>query len=356
MHLEVNQRLQEVASHKRDKFKPQEIDLALNKAMYRLLEAAVLKKFEDTQINLSHVGALIHKNRIGEVIKPASNDKLYEEDFLSIYTVLPPDFYWTTNVRAEVVTDPLECDTAPELATNTLGEYIAIVAFPALGTAPYFANTSVSSSTLGTLYTNATIAAGFASANSKYFVVNNIIETMYRANPNIVAYWERYRDVYYPNSFIFVGKVDIGTMTVTSNAQTTVVVRTLNSYTGYNRALIPDLDSYTKNTVPCEILESDIIYNALKHNTYYAAGSDQPNVVQTQDYLIAYREESFLITRLMYDYIRKPRTISLVLSQDCELAPTTHPKVIDLAVEILRLDTKDQAAATTTQDIELRTN
>jgi len=58
---------------------------------------------------------------------------------------------------------------------------------------------------------------------------------------------------------------------------------------------------------------------------------------------------------MYYDYIRKPRTISLSLNQSCELADTTHHKIVDLAVEILRLDTKDPVYQATVQDTQNRT-
>jgi hypothetical protein len=75
---------------------------------------------------------------------------------------------------------------------------------------------------------------------------------------------------------------------------------------------------------------------------------------QIFDYFILYRKESFIVTRFACDYIRKPRTISLALNQSCELAPQTHPKLIDLTIEILRLDIKDQAYPQTVQDTQLR--
>jgi hypothetical protein len=358
MHLEVNQRLQEVASYKRDKLFPEEIDMALNKAMYRLLEKGVDTKFEDDQINLSHVSALIKKNRVSEVIIPSSTDPLYEEGILNVYTPVAADLYWLVNGRAEVITDPLNCDTAPSLGTTSLLEFKAIVPFPAANvSAPFFPAVTVGSSVLGNLYTAPSpINAGFASADSQYILIDNILEVLY-SHPTLRVYWERYRDTYSKNSFIFVSNSDFGTITVAGTGLTSsVVVRTQTAYTVYNRGAISALPSKTVAISSTKPQEDSLLYSSMRQNQFYRTRSIEPLTVQIHDYFIIYREESFLLTRFYYDYIRKPRTISLLLNQSCELASSTHPKIIDLAVEILRLDTKDQAYPATVQDTQLRTN
>lgn len=356
MHVAFNQRIQEIASYKKDKFKAEEIDLLLNKAMFRLLEQGINKKFQDAQINLSHVRALIQKNKIEEVIIPATTDPLYEENNPNYYSIVPPDFYWLVNARVETIKNTVDCNELPELSTTNKPEYVAVCAFPALGTTPFFANTSVTSSSLGSLYTSPTeIAAGFVSSRSKYVVVNNIMEKFYRSYTNIKAYWERYRDVYYKDSFIFVGSQPIGTMTVTSNGNSTTVAATLTNYPIYNRAGIDDLENVSVAIRSTRISEENDLYSSLKQNQYYNTRVEEPVLDQLQDFFIIYRDNSFIISRLYFDYIRKPRTISLPLNQSCELADTTHQRVIDLAVEVARLDIKDPAYQLTVQDTQLRT-
>lgn len=355
MQIEVLQRIQQVGSFKRDKFRSDEIDLALNKAMFRLLEMGVAAEFQDTQIDLSHVSALIQKNKISEVIQPQTTDLLYEENMSNAYSVIPSDLYWTINGRTEVIIDPLSCETAPTLAKTSYSEYVAVVPFPLLGSAPYFANTSVTSSVLGSIYTSPTaIAAGFNSVNSKFVIISNILETLYRKYSTLQVYWERYRDRYYKDSFIFVGSTDIGTMTVTSNAQSSAVARTINTYQIYNRALISSLTSKEVSVTPVKINRGNLLYPSLQ-NSFYKTQVKRPVVDQNFDYFIIYTEGSFIVTRFSYDYIRKPRTISLVLGQDCELSPTIHPKVVDYAVEILKLDIGDQSYPATVQDTQNRT-
>jgi hypothetical protein len=357
MHLELNQRLQEVASYKRDKFLPQELDMALNKAMFRLLQLGVDSKFEDDQINLSHVSALIKKNKSEILIKPSTSDPLYEDTLNNSYSIVPADLYWFINGRVETVSDPIHCEIAPTLALISKTEYTAVVPFPSIGSAPYYSSTVVASTGMGgVLYLSPTqITAGFTSINSKYVVVNNIIETLYRKYTTLSVYWERYRDTYSKDSFIFVSSVPLGVVSVVSGGQTSSVTSSTTTYPIYNRAAIPSITNKTVAVVPIKVQEGDMLYSALKENRYYKTRKTEVSMDQTYDYFILYSEESFLITIMSYDYIRKPRTISLLLNQSCELADSTHPRIIDLAVELLRLDTKDQAYQQTVQDTQLRT-
>lgn len=357
MHIQFNQRFQEVASYKRDKFMPEEIDLALNKAMFRLLEEGVDHKFQSDQINLSHVTALISKNKIGEAIIPSPTDPVYEPGITSVYTVLPPDFYWLVNGRAEVVEDTVNCETAPSLgAYSTITEYVTPVAFPPLDTAPYYDNFRVKVSGVTAYTSPSAINAGFNSAQSKYVVIQNVIEYFYRssgAGSALKVYWERYRDIYYQDTFIFVSQNAYTGIDLLSGNQTTSGTPILTSYNVYNRAAVTGTIQSSIKSVTNK--DQGHLYDALTNNKFYNTRKTQPVVTQTQDYLILYPDKSFLITRSYYDYIRKPRTISLALNQSCELADPTHPRIIDLALEIVRLDTKDQSYPATVQDTELRT-
>jgi len=355
LHLNVNQRLQEVASFKRDKFRPEEIDLALNKAMDRLILEAVDNNFQGTQINLSHITGLIKKTKPLEVITPGGSDPVAEDNIDNSYSVIPPDFYYLVDGRVEIVTDPLDCSTAPTVPTANYAEWKAIIPFPQPNaSAPYFPSFTITSSVSGSLYSSPTaISAGFQNRESQYVLVNNILERLAQSN-SVRVYWERYRDTYYNNSFIFVSNSNLGTISLTATGVTaTSQAMSSTVYTIYNRASIPA--SAGKQIVPVKVTKENLLYSSLKQNSFYDSGKDEVVADQTLDYLIFYGKESFIITRAYIDYIRKPRTISLLLGQTCELADSVHNKVVDLAVEILRLDTKDQAYPQTVQDTQLRT-
>jgi hypothetical protein len=356
LHLAVNQRLQEVGSFKRNKYFPEEIDMALNKAAFRLLEKGVKDNFQGDQINLSTVSALIKKNSVSDVFLPQPGENLYEENMQSVYALVPTDLYWTINTRTEGITDPLVYQGAPTLPTLTISEYVAPITFPAPnGSAPFYPALTITSSIQGVLYTAPVeIAGGMSTEPGKYIILGNVLEKYYR-NTTTGIYWERYRDTYYPKQFIVVSDNPLGNVSISATGCTTLTTAAvLNTYTGYDRTAIAGLPSKTVKITTSRISQQSIAYQALTQNIYYNTSINEPVISQDFDFFTIYYNKSFLVTRLYTDYIRKPRTISLSLNQNCELDDTTHQKLVDLAVEILRLDTKDQAYVETVKDTELR--
>lgn len=356
MHLNVLQRLQEVGAYKREKFRSEEIDTALNKAMYRLLEKGVETNFVSNQINLTDVNALINKNRTFAIYQPVSGNIQYEEHLESGYVIIPAEFYCLTNARVEVVTDPLNCDAAPSITLTDQTEYRTTIPFTQEGSSTFFTNTSLvcTNSALGTLYTSPTsIAAGFNNLLAKHVVIQNIMDTINRVSINNQIYWERYRDTYTKDNFILVTRANPGTTRLISNGITTTGTNVNTIYKVYDRSLI-DEATMTVRVSPVRVVKNDQLYHNLT-SKFYKTRPEEVIVDQTYDYFVIYEDTNFIVTRFYMDYIRKPRAISLVLHQDCELSPRTHPKVVDLAVEILRLDTKDQSYPVTVQDTQLRT-
>lgn len=324
--------------------------------MFRILEKGVQVKFQTDQINLGTVSALIQKNRPIDILIPQTNDLLFEENILTGYSLVPNDLYWTLATRTEIVSDPLNCETAPTLGTSTISEYVAILPYPTSGsTPPYYQALSISSSIQGALYTApAELTGGVIDEPGKYVLTQNILEQFYRTD-TIGIFWERYRDKYYRNQFVVVSSSPLGTVSISCTGRPIInQIATQNNYVIYNRNLIPNLTSKKVSIAAPRVEKQDALYQALYQNTYYSSKATEPLINQTSDYFILYRDKSFLITRLYTDYIRKPRTISLSLGQTCELDETMHPKLVDMAVEILRLDTKDQAYPQTVQDTELR--
>lgn len=359
LHLAVNQRLQEVASFKRNKYFPEEIDLALNTAMYRLLEKGVENRFQDNQINLSTVSALIQKNTSFPLIIPDTNDYLYEDNTISSYCVIPPDLYWVINSRLEVGINPLLCSTAPAVTTTTLSEYVSILPYPTItGNSPYYGNLKLVSSTLGTIYTiPSEIAAGLSTEAEKFVITQNILESFYNNGefPTVKVYWERYRNKFYKNNFIVVSSSNLGTVLITANNLVTTPNNSVQTnYSTIDRSSLIESASCKRLISTSRIQNQDSLYEAIYQNTYYASSVEEPLINQTFDYFIVYQDKSFIVSRLYIDHIRKPRTISLSLNQTCELAENTHTKLVDLAVEILKLDTKDSSYSASVQDTELR--
>jgi hypothetical protein len=324
--------------------------------MDRLLREGIKTNFQSDQVSLSDVTALLHKNKISNAYLTQETDPLYE-GLPTYYAVQPPDFLWLASGRVETAVDTVMCDSAPTATTINTVEHIQILGLPNLPTtAPFWSTVAITSTVKGGLYGSpAGISSGFQSPRSSYVMVNNVLDTMYRKFSDVKVYWERYRDINYPGKFIIVSTTDLGVVTMTATGIVSTAAKLSNSYTMYNRGSITTNPTAKLDITPCRNTQDDMLYPAIKQNKFYRSSVREVVINQTGDYFIIYPEQSFIVTRFMYDYIRKPKTISLALDQTCELADSTHDKVVDLAVEILRLDTKNETYPATVQDTQLRT-
>ena len=359
LHIRTNQRYQEIASNKRDTFFPEEIDLALNTAQDRFIIKEVEAFLQDKQTDLAAIAPLVVKNRVLPAIIPSSSDDIYEDNM--VYSVLPSNLKFLLNARAEVIYNTDMCGGAPTLGTTVINEYVAVVPLPDSGSAPFYPEFRINGgSTFAEIYSVAgtTYDAGFSSNKGVYRLVNgamSFFNTLKKGQLgyDLEVYWERYRGRYYKNSFIFVSPSNQGSfrVSITGANQTTSMTNTVRSV--YNRqeaVLDQNLSLSFEESKP---IESRTLYAIQKKNKYYRSRIVEPIVHQTQDYLMAYMDESFLVTRQAIDYVRKPREISLALNQSCELETAVF-EIIDLAVEILRLDTEAKTYPQTVQDTELR--
>lgn len=361
MHQIVNQRLQEVASYKRDKIYPEEIDVALNQAQERFIKRNMDVNFEDRQSKLSNIRSIVEKNKSIPTVIRAISDEDYEPYMTSIS--FPADYMYLANHRAEVLTSVVEpCDIAPALGTSTLTKYVTTLVFPttALGSAPYYTGLKIVRNGVS-IYTATT---NFNSTRAKDFIISSILETLNRRENSYQIYWEYYNGVRYNNTFIIVDSTNPVSYVATTYASNGVTVDATttgsissSTYSVYNRSLLTPtyLEGKKLDIVPCYLMEGDTAYSRLKLNSFTKTKPNNPCTAEAEDVLYFYFDESFIITKAVIDYVRKPRQISLALSQSCELDASTHREVIDLAVEILKLDIKDPSYEQVVQNTEIRT-
>lgn len=369
MHILVNQRLQEVASYKRDKLFPEEIDLALNQAMERFIKRNVDVRFQNRQSKLSNIDQLAEKNVALDVIIPALSDYNYEPNVGILE--LPPNYQYLVNGRVATLKTTIEpnCNVAPILGTTTKTEYVTKVLFPepVAGSGPYYTNFSIRT---GSIFTSSSskyllnMVAFPYDKEYKSLVISNVLESINVTSGYPRVYWERYRNTYEKNTFIFVDNITPVKYWVTTFAadgttidKQEVGLPATQTAIIYNQGLLTPtyLTGKKLDNVPFELTEGDIAYNTLKLNVFTQTKDYQPTVVQARSLMYIYRDESFLITKAYLDYIRKPVQISLALNQSCELDSYSHREIVDLAVEILKLDIRDPSYQAMVQNTENRT-
>lgn len=356
-HILFNQRYQEIASNKRDTLFPEEIDILLNAAQQRLIDEIINQKFYDSQLEATAIGPLVEYNKPLDAIIPDSSFQFYESN--TVYSVLPANLRNVINIKTELLTSTVNCDTAPTLATTTISEWMAVVPFPGEGSSPYYSNLTSTRTGPVTLYTAPSpYSSGFAETDSKFLLINSIMDSFNKTETiggqTIKVYWEKYRGVYYQDSFIFVSPSNQGTITIAVDGSSSAVAMSQSVYNVYDRSLISGLTNVQQTVVFAKSGELDFIPKMQTINSYYSSSTEEIIVGQLNDFVVGYTEDSFIITRMYVDYIRKPRHINLALNQSCELSSSVHRNVVDLAVEMARLDTGDNKWQATVQDVENR--
>ncbi len=364
MHIELDQKLQELFSFKNARILPEAKDLALRQAEEQIIKQNIDVRFEDRETKLKNISALIEKNRAIPTVIPSVNDSHYEPN--AVCTSLPADFLYGVNYRGEVISSKIDCEEAPELGTTTRSLYTTIVGFPTsnLVTGPFYTGFVIRKNGPSTLYSLPSAYTGrFYSKDQKYEIIQHVLETFNVPGSTRVVYWERYKDTFAANSFIFISTVADTSITITiynSNGITvdnTITGTTvISSETVYNRNLIPELDTDETNiSYPSlKVMEGDLIYKA-RLNSFTKTKEREPHAALTTFNLYVYELESFIVTRVSLDYIRKPKQISLVLNQSSELDGSIHREIVDRAVELLKKNIQDPTLQTEVQYNDLKT-
>lgn len=351
LHLEIDQKLQEQGSFQTDRIFPEAIDLALNEAMQELIKDYSEISFGDREKKLKAIEPLMVKNLLLPTIPSLITDTTYEPD--AGYLYLPPDFLYGINYRGESVLNTLDCEERPTLQTTTQTEYVATVAFPTtnLTVGPYYNNFRIDRTGPTAVYIAwPGLFDRIMSTDQKYEIVQSVLDTINVPRATGRIYWEYYKDTYARNSFIIVSNTNLATFTIsifnadgTTPDATSAGTQSGTTQTIYNRVPLSSQEGIEITYPELKFLEPDAIYKA-RRNNFTRSRSNSPHTARSGNYLWIYNGENFIVTAVLLDYIRKPRTISLALNQTCELDPTVHSEVVERAIEILKLNIQDPSA------------
>lgn len=349
LHLEIDQKLQEQGSFMRDRIFPEAKDLALNEAQLEILKNYTEFRLGDREAKLKAIEPLLVKNLTLPLATPTTSDSYYEPN--AKFITFPPDFFYGVNYRAEVVVNTLNCDSRPTIPTTAQTTYIYKIYFPVtnLTTGPYYngfkidkTGSPVNLYTLPTALTNR-----IYSTDEKYIIVDNILDQLNTPGAITSAYWEYYNGTRYANTIIITSTVSLGTVVATIYQEngstidaTSIATITSNSLNLANRAVIDSTEGVIKTFPALKLVEPAAVYKA-QLNKFTRSKPTEPQGARSSTFFWVYEGQSFIVTAVGLDYIRKPRKISLVLSQTSELDPSVHAEIVDRAVEILKMNIQD---------------
>lgn len=370
LHIEVLQGLQKVDGFNQDMFLQEEIDLQLNKQQGRFIEKLTNKEFQDRQVFLDYVKNIIVKNHSLDTFTiPTTSvdidlEPRYEQQ--AVYGVLPTDYLHLISDRSTVYRR-LDCADIEDssIPTSTYSERVADLSIIDILETEYFKALAV---------TNQTDSTDIISTNNYYLrgqLIQDILKSGDPISSSIRFYWESYRNIRVPNTLLVVipgtdpvKNYQIQYTKANLDESGTPPVVTANSSENTSSPLTfnqVDLTSIQAASTTYEYLdvvenklaEADDLYD-LRKNKFYKPDVKEPHSTLVNNFLIAYRDKSSIITNLTIDYVRKPQTISLSLNQGCELAGEAPRLIIDKTIEYFKLVIENPAYRGIVQDNETR--
>lgn len=331
MHIEVNLSTQKIASNVKRKFIPEEIDWILNKMIGRFVKNKIKPDeqtrqggFQSDAIDLNALRTLLVLNKTLGVYKSHSHSVLSAE--------LPGDYSYLVSDTSGLVRS---CDGSYTAASTfrSVNEYLYLlkVSKSTKSAKPFYQNATLTVN--GTVVMGPTDFPSGLSDKTMNFELQEIIKNTLLSSPTYRVYWERYKNIYQPETFIFVSATAYSSVTLTFDTDT--FIATAKTVT----EVVPGND-VSKNYSPNRLLRSD--HNPdIATSTFGKSRWESPLSAVQGNTLLVYHDRTFIVNNLVVNYIRKPRTVSLSLGLGCDLPDEFHQDICDWAVEYIKQTIND---------------
>jgi len=328
--VEVQQQLQKQGAQRTRKFLDEEIVWVLNKAQLKFRDSKLRKKVDNSgayEIDQRHTDAL----RVWTV----QNKELvtYAPTSFESRGILPSDYAYLLSDSSAVVTN---CQNSNfNLATdNTYNLTKVLFGNTGLNASPFYTNFKIT--TQDGLVID--LAAGVKVKSEK-----SDLKDLSIVGTNI--YFEQLGDDRASNSFM---TLKAGTSSLVleyegGSYNGTTVTKQLRQYTSAASNIFPSVNRLTNHSMLADVRSTD----------YYKTKDSSPISTLSGGTLSVFNDENFIVKTIYIDYIRKPRKISLSLSQNCELPDEFHQDVCDLAVELILADIGDPRTQIKTQQNQI---
>jgi hypothetical protein len=348
MHIEIDQSLNQVASHRTRKYTAGEKDWVLNKMLKRFIQSRLSQRKDGSggwdldQIAADSIRTLVVTGYdLVPYIDP--NESRYKCYLPPDYGYLLSDWSYTSQVCAR---DPVTFALVQPTVVNQ-NLYITALRqdYSPLTVPLYYVTLSVNMpNTAVAIPANLPYGANWTGLPSKEDV-SSIKDWLTLSGG---WYWERFGSLRYPGYYILTSTTaPIGAPNVVVDGTTFSQVESLTMALQYHTSAN---SSFYDNrlTSPSKI-------SGLNSTKFYQTSYYGPISELSQNILYVYRDESFIVTQVGISYVRKPIPMSLSLNTGCELPEDFHQQICDLAVEYLKGRLENQVGkALLTDDIERR--
>ena len=330
MHIALDMGLQHIDSNRKQAISPEHKDMALNYAVLQFVETRSNPKtnikregYEDTQKRYDDLRELKRSVNINSTY---NNGK--------VSAVLPHDYYKLVSIGANVVYSKYDLPD-PSIGPETTAFILKFPDDSATGTV--YNNFKITDSDGYTTITIFDIAnypkvSTFHSSDAKFMIVNLVLEHINSGNDRFKVYWENWNDLYVPESFIFIGKKNLTTYTLSYSLTTTTSEQKAYTYKYY--------PSSEGTLTPVDLFSSEDEFNIMGNHYYQKNKHLNPAAYIERNKVVVYNGNNFVIPSISLVYLKKPRLINFKAGQSCEI--TVNREIIDLAIQKLKAYIKDE--------------
>ncbi len=388
-HIGIRQGLDYLQSYQQDNVSAEAIDFNLNQQQERFIDYIFNNEFQDTQRRMDYIQNLVVKNRALQVLRFNTTDADFETD--AQYAILPSDYQHLINYRVKTWFDKTNCDlTLLPTWDEVYEQWIAVVPFAidVVTQPPFYNNVRIeyertfnAKQVTGVIYFR-----DFALSDAQEVspIVQDVVQ--FSSTPGPVTdttgavfsnsfvdgkfkppiYWENYRGIYYPNSFIVVIPKN-QVLSTNTDPKINMVIR--DSGNNITKTVTSDmvLESYSvwNTTELVKTLMTDTtsgvqpaqanLYEWQTQNKFYQPDKTEPHINLSKEKVYMYGGKRSLISDLTIDYVRTPRQISLSLNQTSELKGNAPQRIVDWTIERMKLVLENPNVQPLVQHNELRT-
>jgi hypothetical protein len=363
MHIQFELGLQKLGSWARRKFLREEIDNFLNRAQDQFIQDSVKVKedtlgFETIQVDIDRIRPIVAIKTINAEYK-----KTYKS-YIEYNIGLPSDYSYLVSDRWY---DAKTCST--NITTSSSRAIIPIPFEDSTAIAqPYYADFQIRMA--GGMVDDVVIVlsddtnslwTGVTTIEQK-FSIPRLVQELFQQKINsddlgiggsylTSIYWEKYKNFYYPNNFVFiVTPVTPGVFTYTPALTLDTVEIDNDGGVEEDYIVHSTVDGLYSNHTS-RLVRSSKLDNVLQ-TEYYKPQITSPVSAIDGDTLRLFSHTSRIVNSVDLTYIRQAQRINLTLQRNCELAPDFHQKIVDMAVQYAtgRLEQKDLYQITTLEN------
>lgn len=390
-HIAFKEAFNQISSFQGLELLDDEIDRYLTRGEVALI-TQLYNRYTQNQQFSRELASLEVINYKTDVYYPVNTEVIWFEKsgFNFGYIVPPVDYMYPLNIKLAYKTGKT-CDTGYVESSSSVTEYISVVPFNSelIGshTDLDFIVTLGSTELLNLSSYN---LPSIEEENDKFYFIQTALEllnsrnrvdltgdstivdpaNLFRTN-NVFAYWEKYREFYYPNSFIFVTstnpntdfieiKIDSSSATsysVTDTDLTYYVIAEEKSRNSFYAQTYQKKDSTGGSVSDVSITREidktkaiDLLDNPLDKPT-----RKRPHSIHSDQYIWIHTPSRTLAQTAYLDYIKYPRIISKRLQWHSQLNRLLMQDAVNYAVQFAMAEVGDQKIQIKTQIDKLDT-